>query len=189
MAVCDSNPEVLSGYSAPAAHTDFDEFIQEEMDMVAIITPGPVHAVQSIEALERGMHVLCETPCVYSVREAKSLVKAVKKSGKKFMLAENYPWMGFSLELRKWHEQGMFGAIIYAEGDYTHDCRDIMLMVNGKYIPYDERGKYPNAQKSWRVEGLPPLAYSSHTLGPLLAAYGRQSTLRHGLQRRVQDRP
>ena len=169
VAVCDSNPEVLTGYPSIAAHTDFDEFIQEELDMVAIITPGPDHAVQSVKALERGIHVLCETPCAYSVDEAQALVKAVKKSGKKFMLAENYPWMGFALEFQKWHEQGMFVTIIYAEGDYTHDCRDYMLLDDGKYIPYAERSKYPNAQKAWRVAGLPPLAYTSHTLGPLLS--------------------
>ena len=60
------------------------------------------------------------------------------------------------------------GEVIYAEGDYTHDCRDIMLIENGRYVPYVERKKHPKAKKTWRATDLPPLTYSSHTLGPLL---------------------
>ena len=85
------------------------------------------------------------------------------------MLAEDYIWMGWSVNLKGRADEGLFGDIIYAEGDYTHDCRDIMLTTDDGYIPYAERGRYPNAKKTWRATHLPPLFYTSHTLGPLLA--------------------
>lgn len=169
VSVCNSNTDVLSRYSRFSTHTDFHSFVREDLDIAVVITRAPGHAAESVEALERGMHVLCETPNVYSIEEAKRVVQAAKSSGKKYMLAENYIWMGWYLALSKMKEDGLLGEIIYAEGDYTHDCRDIMLKADGGYIPYDKRGEYPDAVKSWRAVNLPPLVYSSHTLGPLLS--------------------
>ena len=131
--------------------------------------------------MDRGAHVLCETPCVYSIREAQDVIQAVQRTGKKFMLAENYIWMGWFQMLEQWNREGRFGSIIYAEGDYTHDCRDIMLTVDGRYIPYRERQNHPGAVKSWRATDLPPLSYSSHTLGPLLTLMGDRVTESTGL--------
>jgi len=42
-------------------------------DLVAVITPGPLHAPQSIAALEAGAHVLVETPNVYSADQAREI--------------------------------------------------------------------------------------------------------------------
>jgi predicted dehydrogenase len=118
---------------------------------------------------------------VYSVQEAEEVIRAVRRTGRKYMLAENYIWMGWFQMLEQWHREGRFGSIIYAEGDYTHDCRDIMLMVDGSYIPYRERSRHPGAAKSWRATHLPPLSYSSHTLGPLLTLIGDRVTESTGL--------
>ena len=119
--------------------------------------------------MEAGAHVLCETPCVYSVAEAEGVFDAVKRTRKTFMLAEDYVWMGWAVNLRKKAREGAFGDIVYAEGDYTHDCRNIMLMTEDGHIPYGERADHPEARKTWRATDLPPLFYVSHTLGPLLS--------------------
>ena len=168
VAVCDTNPRTLADFSHLAAHTDFDAFLGEGLDLVAVITPGPVHAAQSVRALESGAHVLCETPCVYSPAEAEAVVAAVRRSGRKFMLAEDYIWMGWAEALKAKAQAGAFGSIVYAEGDYTHDCRDIMLATEAGFVPYAEREKHPGAEKTWRATHLPPILYCSHTLGPLL---------------------
>ncbi len=168
VAVCDVFEKALEPYKDLAAHTEYDRFLEEGLDVVAVITPGPAHAEQSVKALESGAHVLCETPCVYSLDEARAVVAAVQRSGKKFMLAEDYIWMGWAVHLKQQAVAGAFGEIVYAEGDYTHDCRDLMLLDENGYVPYAERDKHPGAKKSWRATHLPPLFYCSHTLGPLL---------------------
>jgi len=168
VAVCDPNPAALSDFSGLKAHTDYEQFLDEQLDLVAIISPGPVHAEQTLGALERGMHVLCETPCVYSIEEAQAVVKAVEKTGLKYMLAENYIWYGWCESLLTMAEAGDFGDVVYAEGDYTHDCRDLMLYDENGFVPYAQRDQHPNAQKTWRATHLPPIQYCSHTLGPLL---------------------
>lgn len=168
VAVCDPIEAVLAGYEDIAAHTSYDDFLGEGLDVVAVITPGPVHAEQSVKAMDSGAHVLCETPCVYSQEEARAVVEATGRTGRQFMLAEDYIWMGWAVRIKQKAMEGAFGEIVYAEGDYTHDCRDIMLMDENGYVPYAERDKHPGAKKSWRATHLPPIIYTSHTLGPLL---------------------
>lgn len=167
-AVCDSDPKRLAGFSGMATHTDFDAFLSEGLDVVAVITPGPCHADQSIRALDAGAHVLCETPCVYSVAEAKDVVAAARRAGRSFMLAEDYLWRGWVEGLKAKADDGAFGRIVYAEGDYTHDCRDMMLADEAGFVPYADRRQRPGAARTWRAD-LPPITYCSHTLGPLLA--------------------
>jgi len=170
VAVCDMNPASLEPFGHLKTFTDYESFIREGgMDVVAVITPGPVHADQSIMAMDAGKHVICETPFVYSIQEAERLVQAVERTGMKFMLAEDYIWMGFVERCREMIEEGKLGEIVYAEGDYTHDCRDIMLIgPDGGYVKYKDRGKYENLRLSWRGTDFPPVQYCSHTLGPLL---------------------
>jgi len=168
VAVCDSAEQALAPYASYRTYTSYGDFLGEGLDIVAVITPGPAHAEQSIQAMEAGAHVLCETPCVYSLDEARAVVAATKRTGKRFMLAEDYIWMGWAVHVKQLADAHAFGDIVYAEGDYTHDCRDIMLADEGGFVPYAERAKHPNAKKTWRATHLPPIFYTSHTLGPLL---------------------
>ena len=92
VAVCDTSAAAIADFVNIERHTDYTRFLEEKLDVVAVISPGPVHAEQSIAALNRGANVLCETPCVYSVQEARNVTKAVGATGKSYMLAENYIW-------------------------------------------------------------------------------------------------
>ena len=181
VAVCDPDPAALQDYGGLATCSDYDQFLDQGLDVVAVVSPGPAHAAQSVAALERGAHVLCETPCVYSVEEAREVVAAVEKTGLKYMLAENYIWQGWCVSLKAMADEGRFGEIVYAEGDYTHDCRDLMLRDDKGFVPYAERDGRPGAQKTWRATDLPPIQYCSHTLGPLLHLMGGRATSAFGV--------
>ncbi len=171
VAVCDPGEKALAAFDGPTGVTryrDYDQFLSEDLDLVALVTPGPVHAEQSVVALESGAHVLCETPCVYSREEAARVLAAAEHSGKSFMLAEDYIWQGWARSIERLVRDGLLGEVVYAEADYTHDCRDLMLADEKGFVPYRERRTRPDAQKTWRATHLPPLIYCSHTLGPLL---------------------
>ena len=188
-AVCDTRPEALEAFSGLATHTEVEAFLAEGLDVVAVITPGPAHAEQSVAAMRSGAHVVCETPCVYSLDEARSVVKAAQESGRLFMLAENYLWIPWLEPLRRMAEEGRFGRVAYAEGDYTHDCRPIMVKGPEGWVPRSEWGKRPDAKPTWRATHLPPLLYCSHTLGPLLAMMGDRVTSAFGLAVRGRGAP
>jgi predicted dehydrogenase len=171
VSVCDVSEKSLAAFDGPATvarHTDYQQFLAEGLDLVAVITPGPGHAVQSTAAMQSGAHVLCETPCVYSLEEAADVLRVAESTDRSFMLAEDYIWQGWARSIERLVRDGLLGEIVYAEGDYTHDCRDFMLADDNGYVPYCDREQHPGARKTWRATGLPPLVYCSHTLGPLL---------------------
>ena len=189
VAVCDMVASTMEDYGDIARHTDYAEFLAEKLDIVAVISPGPVHADQSIAALESGAHVLCETPCVYSVDEAKAVVESVRVTGRSYMLAENYIWQGWCEALYAMAAEGKFGDIVYAEGDYTHDCRDIMLYDESGRVPYAEHKGRNGLRRTWRATDLPPIIYCSHTLGPLLHLMDDRIVNAYGLAVRERGMP
>jgi predicted dehydrogenase len=189
VAVCDTDPAALERFGRPAGHADYDAFLGEGLDVVAVATPGPVHAEQSVRALRAGAHVLCETPCVYSLDEARAVLAAAADTGRRFMLAEDYLWAGWVEALKARIDAGLLGQIVYAEGDYTHDCRDLMLADAGGFVPYAGRAARPDARKTWRATHLPPILYCSHTLGPLLHLMDDRAVSAVGLAAAVSAAP
>ncbi|MCM8825761.1 MAG: Gfo/Idh/MocA family oxidoreductase [Candidatus Omnitrophica bacterium] len=111
-ALCDIDENKLAdvgdafGLPDKSRFTDFDDFLNADTDIVMIATPIPFHADQSIKSLQAGKHVLCEQTVAYTVEECEKVVEAVKKSGKKFMMAENYCYFHYIREWKKIVEAG-----------------------------------------------------------------------------------
>ncbi len=83
-AACDIVPELLEKFcqqfNIPHAFTDYQAFLQSEVEVVSICTPHFLHAEQAIAALEAGKHVLCEKPLAISMSEADAMVAAAKRA-------------------------------------------------------------------------------------------------------------
>jgi predicted dehydrogenase len=62
----------------------------EEVDLVYNPLPINLHAEWTIKALEAGKHVLCEKPFAMNVDEARAMVAAAEKSGKRLIEAFHY---------------------------------------------------------------------------------------------------
>lgn len=64
VAVCDQAAELRQKASAEfgieAGYADFAEMLVADLDVVVVATPVPLHAGQSIAAMEAGAHVLSE---------------------------------------------------------------------------------------------------------------------------------
>ncbi len=183
VAVCDASEAALEPFGGLQTYTDYTEFLDKaEPDVVAVITPGPAHASQAVAAMEHGCHVLSETPCVYSIEEAQAVVETTQRTGLKYMLAEDYIWMGWCQNLKHFVDDGKLGDIVFAEAEYTHDCRGGMLIdADGKHYPASAWGTRDDLTPTWRASDLPPLFYCSHTLGPLLHLMEDRCTMAMGL--------
>jgi len=155
---CDTDAEraenIKERMGLEAVYTDYDKFLAHDMDIVVVATPMPFHVQHSIAALESGRHVMCEVVIANSMDECEALVKAVKKSGKKYMLAENCCYWYFVEKWREMVTDGKIGKPIYAEAEYIHDTRSIMR---------DSKGNL-----TWRAS-RPPIHYITHSMGPLLS--------------------
>lgn len=131
------------------------------MDAICIATPAPLHAAQAIKALRAGKHVLSEVPAAYTLEEAFELVRTVEETGKIYMLAENYCFMRDVLMVQNMVDQGVFGELIYARGNYIHDIRSMLFTDDGDL--------------TWRGKMRQTYAgntYPTHSLGPVLRWLG-----------------
>jgi predicted dehydrogenase len=140
-------------------YTDFDAFLQSGLDAVIIATPVYQHTQQAIAFLEAGIPVLSEVTPVNSLTEAAQLAAAVERTGGFYMLAENYRFINDVELVKRMVDDGRFGHIHFAEGEYLHDTRDLRQERDGS--------------QTWR--GQPNLRgglYCTHSLGPILYITG-----------------
>ena len=77
-AVCDANPKTIESFEG-AKFTDSSELINSgKIDAVIIATPHYFHTPVSIEALQKGLHVLVEKPIAAHIYDAQKMIAAHK---------------------------------------------------------------------------------------------------------------
>ena len=158
VALCDTWEERLNEVGKKygvATYTDYDQFLEHDMDAVVLANYFHEHAPFAIKALAAGKHVMSETAACKTLAEGVALCRAVEKSGKIYMFAENYPYSAANQEMRRLYLAGEIGEVTYAEGEYNH--------------PGEEKWRLSISPglKHWR-NWLPSTYYCSHGLAPLM---------------------
>ncbi len=74
------------------ATDDLDRFYDEGLDVVSICTSPWSHAELAIDALGKGIHVLCEKPMAIDMAEAHSMADAAESAGRLLCLSHNFLW-------------------------------------------------------------------------------------------------
>lgn len=139
------------------AFTDFEAFLNSDIDAVVVASPLPFHADQAARALRAGKHVLSEVTACLNLEQSRNLVAASTESSAIYMMAENYRYLDEVELLKRLHDDGRFGETYFLEGEYLHDCKDLW---------YDSAGNL-----TWRGRGQLGV-YCTHSLGPLLYITG-----------------
>lgn len=167
VALCERDKErsdkVLSKLPETAVvYDNFDEFIKHDMDAVILGNNFHEHAPYAIKCFEHGIHVFSECLSNSTMAEGVELIRAFEKSKSIYMIAENYPQMRFTREMKRLCDAGALGKILYAEGEYNHPGNPLNT-TNRKRLNY-----YP---KHWR-NYLPRTYYITHSIGPIMWATG-----------------
>ena len=140
VAVCDLLPDraerVAAQYGARPFSRYEDVLNLDEVDIVALGTPDPIHAQQALAALAAGKHVLTEIPMATELEDCEKLIAAVKRSGKHLQMAQQVRWAPYVLAAKALKDAGEFGEIFYAEGEYFHNVEGYL--------------KGPNGERTWR---------------------------------------
>ncbi len=118
-AICDINVErareVAREFDIPHVFADFEEMLEQvELDLVSIGTPNRFHAPQTIAALEKGCHVLCEKPMALTVEEAQAMAEAARRNGRKLTLGLHHRYRPEAIVLKPMCQAGELGEIYYA---------------------------------------------------------------------------
>ncbi len=136
-------------------YTDYDKFLEHDMDAVVLANYFHQHAVFAIKALKAGKHVLSETMSNSTIAEGVELCRTVEKTGLIYMLAENYPYTVFNMEMKHLYKSGEIGEVTYAEGEYNHP------------MPPESIASLSPGINHWR-NWIPPTYYCTHAIAPLV---------------------
>ncbi len=104
-------------YGVPGAKvfTDYKELLKLDLDVVHVLTPNKQHSFITVDALEAGKHVMCEKPMAINSAEAKKMLDAAKRTGKKLTIGYQNRQRPDSQYLHALCERGDLGEIYYAK--------------------------------------------------------------------------
>lgn len=168
VAVCDKYKPLLDkckaeaekhGLTNIAFYEDFDEFFKHDMDAVMLANYAHEHAKYAIKFLRSGRHVMTECLTMANMAEAVELIEAVEQSGKVYCYSENYCYAPARWEMRELYRKGVIGELMYAEGEYIHDCSSIWPSIT-----YGQRDHWRNQNSA--------VFYCTHSIGPIIHMTG-----------------
>jgi predicted dehydrogenase len=158
VALCDTWEERLQSLGkelSVATYTDYDKFLEHDMDAVILANYFHQHAPFAIKALQVDKHVMSETSACFTLAEGVALIETVEKSGKIYLFAENYPYMLFNQEMRRLYQSGLIGEFKYGEGEYVHP-----MSANS----FNSISPGVNHWRNW----IPATYYNTHSLAPVM---------------------
>ena len=98
---------------------NYDEIAHNsEIDAVYIALPNSMHAEYTIRAARAGKHVLCEKPMATKVADAREMVDACRKAGRKLMIAYRCQLEPVNLRAIELIRQGTLGKLQSIESSH-----------------------------------------------------------------------
>lgn len=86
--------DMADRWNIPGRYTDVGNMLHaEKLDAVIIATANDSHYAYTMQALERGLHVLCEKPLALSYQQAKTMADVAKSKGLVTMTPFTYSFM------------------------------------------------------------------------------------------------
>jgi len=129
---------------------------RDDLDGVMIATPVEWHVRMSVDAMNAGKDVGCEVTAGDILEELWELVRTKEKTGRHYMLLENYNYDRDRMMVTDMIKQTLFGEPYYAECGYIHDCKHLLFNSDGSL--------------TWRGERATIYydhPYATHSLGPV----------------------
>ncbi len=147
VAFCDIIPERAEaaaekyGAENAKAYSDYKELLNDSsIEIVHVCTPNDSHAKISIAALEAGKHVMSEKPMAKTAEDAKRMMEAAERTGKKLTVGYNNRYRPDSLHLKKLCEEGSLGEIYFAK---AHAIRRRAVPTWGVFLDEEKQGGGP----------------------------------------------
>lgn len=95
-------------FDIPAVCSTVEELL-EHVEAVIICTPNKFHAELAVQALEAGVHVLCEKPMAMTTAECQDMIDASRRSGAVLTIGYHYRYMKESRMARQMVQEGEIG--------------------------------------------------------------------------------
>lgn len=103
------------GVEGAKVYSDYKKLLADGgIDVVHVCTPNDSHSVITVAALEADCHVLCEKPMAKTAAQAREMLEAAKRTGKKLSIAYQNRFRDDSQYLKQMCQNGDLGDIYYA---------------------------------------------------------------------------
>lgn len=115
------------GIADDRAYGSFEEMARAEaaradgIEAVSIVTPNHMHSPVAKAFLKAGIHVICDKPLTTTVAEAEELVSLVRKTGRVFVVTQNYTGYPMVRQARAMVANGDLGQIRLVKVEYLQD--------------------------------------------------------------------
>lgn len=146
-AFCDIVPERAEkaakefGIPGAKACTDYKEILADDsITVVHVLTPNREHSFITVDALEAGKDVMCEKPMAINSEEARKMLDAAKRTGKKLTIGYQNRFRPDSQYLKSACDNGDLGEIYYAK---AHAIRRRAVPTWGVFLNEYEQGGGP----------------------------------------------
>lgn len=126
------------GVKEASVYKDYHKLLEDEsIDVVHVLTPNVSHAQITVDALELGKHVMCEKPMAINSEEAKRMLNASKRTGKKLTIGYQHRFRRDSLFLNKLIQDGELGEIYLTK---AHAVRRRGVPTWGVFLDKEKQG-------------------------------------------------
>ncbi|AEI45301.1 Gfo/Idh/MocA family protein [Paenibacillus mucilaginosus] len=129
------------GNEGAKVYIDYTKLLEDaSIDAVHVCTPNDSHAAISVAALEAGKHVMSEKPMAKTAADARRMLEAAERTGRKLTVGYNNRFRPDSLYLKRLCEDGELGEIYYAR---AHAIRRRAVPTWGVFLDGEKQGGGP----------------------------------------------
>ncbi len=147
--------KLMQVYNCKKSYESLEKLVLDDnIDAVAIFTDAPSHGRHIVEVLKQNKHCICAVPLSMTLDELYTVKEWKEKSGLKVMMAETSVFHSDLYNAKLIYEEGIFGKIVYSEGEYYHPNVDTAW-----------------GYKEWR-NALPPMLYPTHATAYYIGVTG-----------------
>jgi len=114
VAICDvirdRAEEMAKKYDIPFVSTDYREVIKKgNLDAIFVVTPDDTHHAITMDALNAGLHVMCEKPLAHNARQSREMYEKAEAVGVKHMTFFSCRWSPHYRYLKELIDEGYIG--------------------------------------------------------------------------------
>jgi predicted dehydrogenase len=182
VAGCDLREEKISAARADLPDlfytTSYDQLLaRADVQIVSIFTPDALHAEHIVRAFEAGKDVTCTKPLVPSVADARIVLEAARRTGRKLLVGQSTRFFESFQRQRAAYERGEIGELELLDTHYIH-----------RMDWFYEKSPWAATESDWIFLGMShPIDLARWYLGRIeeVHAFGRLSRMgarygRHG---------
>jgi len=113
---------VAKKFKIRSYYRDYHDLLKMNLDFVSICVPTPLHKEVAVEAARSGKHILIEKPLALTVNDGRAISEALKETGVKLSVVQNYRYFNAIQEMKRRVDSGRLGRLVSLIGVAHTKC-------------------------------------------------------------------